>query len=65
MKKQPIKLNQALSLDKETITKLNEEQLGNLEGGQDGIFSITCNHTKLEDEVAGESCIACSCNHAG
>jgi hypothetical protein len=64
MKKQPIKLDQALSLDKETITKLNEEQLSNLEGGQEaGIFTITCNRTKVDDELAGESCIACSCNH--
>jgi hypothetical protein len=61
MKKQPIKLDQALSLDKETITKLNEEQLGNLEGGQEAIFSITCNRTKVEEEAAN-SCIACSCN---
>jgi len=63
MKKKVIKLDKALSLDKETIAQLNEEQLGALEGGL--ADSGTCN-TKVADEVEAfttiNSCNACSCN---
>lgn len=64
MKKQIIKLDKALSLDKEIIAKLNieqlsDEQLGNLAGG-----SQTCNGTIVPETVAAAvlSCDACSCN---
>jgi hypothetical protein len=61
MKKKVIKLDKALSLDKETVAKLNEEQLGTLEGGG----TNTCNGggAALEQEAATvNSCLACSCN---
>jgi hypothetical protein len=65
MKKKVIKLDKALSLDKETIAQLNEEQLGTLEGGLQQ--SGTCNTKVAEDDgEAGiftiHSCNACSCN---
>jgi hypothetical protein len=64
MKKKVIKLDRALSLDKETIAQLNEEQLGALEGGL--ADSNTCNTKIADDEVEAfptiGSCNACSCN---
>ena len=63
MKKKTIKVTKSLSLDKETIAKLNEEQLGEIEGGS--AASATCN-TKaaegLEQDAVINSCAACSCN---
>lgn len=63
--KKPIQLNKFFSLNKETITRLNEEQLGEVAGGQGAdAFTITCNKG---DELQGaedgdlKSCIACSC----
>ena len=64
MKKKVIKLDKSLSLDKETIANLNEDQLGTLEGGLAG-GTNTCNHggpVKLEDATTVNSCLACSCN---
>ena len=65
MKKKTIKLDKALSLDKETIAKLNdeqlsEEQLGNLEGGG----TNTCNGGTAGPQkgISVNSCAACSCN---
>ncbi len=65
MKKKIIKLDNALSLDKETVAKLNEDQLGTLEGGG----TNTCNGGgaagQLENGLALptiNSCQACSCN---
>ncbi|GAB3636806.1 hypothetical protein GCM10027422_23960 [Hymenobacter arcticus] len=62
MKKKIIKLDKALSLDKETVAKLNDEQLGALEGG-----SNTCNGGGKEVQAAEAfptigSCQGCSCN---
>jgi len=62
MKKQAIKLDKALSLDKETIAKLNEDQLGTLEGGMVAGTTVTCNGP-VEAFADMASCTACSCNH--
>ena len=67
MKKKVIKLDKALSLDKETIAKLNdeqlnEEQLGTLEGGGG---TNTCNGgggAGGKEAISINSCGACSCN---
>ena len=62
MKKKVIKLDNALSLDKETIAKLNEDQLGTLEGGMAAAgTTITCN-AAAEAQAFPNSCGACSCN---
>ncbi len=66
MKKKAIKLDNALSLDKETIAKLNEDQLGTLEGGL-AAGTNTCNGGGVQQEAADffptiNSCQACSCN---
>ena len=63
MKKQAIKLDKALSLDKETIAKLSEDQLGTLEGGmmQAGT-TATCNGSDYDGTSTVCSCSACSCN---
>lgn len=66
MKKKAIKLDNALSLDKETIAKLNEDQLGTLEGGLVAGGTNTCNAAALQDAAFDgtiASCQACSCNH--
>ncbi|GAB3636805.1 hypothetical protein GCM10027422_23950 [Hymenobacter arcticus] len=63
MKKRITKIDKALSLSKEIIVKLNDEQLGEVGGGlADG--SLTCNGSETEAEAAllGGSCMACSCN---
>lgn len=60
MKKKVIKLDNALSLDKETISRLNEEQLGKLEGGLTRPYTATCNDTGFQQTYV--SCEACSCN---
>lgn len=67
MKKKAIKLDNALSLDKETIAKLNEDQLGTLEGGLVAAGTNTCNGAGVQQEAAEawptiNSCQACSCN---
>ena len=62
MKKKVIKVDKALSLDKETIAKLNEEQLGDLEGGQAAGTTITCNGGAAPANLFPDSCGACSCN---
>jgi natural product precursor len=36
------KIKKSLSLNKETITKLNEEQMSVLKGGEDEAFSFFC-----------------------
>lgn len=51
MKKKHIQLNAALALNKETITRLNEQQLQELLGGQ-----VT------EGAITQSSCGAFSCN---
>ena len=62
MKKKIIKLDKALSLDKETIANLDEDQLGTLEGGG----TNTCNGPAPAQEAIAfptvNSCLACSCN---
>ncbi len=63
MKKKTTKVDKSLKLDKETIAKLNEEQLGNLEGGlTNPVNSATCNTKASLEEEALASCLACSCN---
>lgn len=66
MKKKVIQLAKTLSLDKETIAQLSEEQLSALEGGV--IQSLTCrggddveSPTQFAETV--NSCSACSCNN--
>ena len=55
MKKKEIKVHRLLSLDREIIAKLDESQLGALEGGQQPNEPITTNQS---------SCPAFSCNPA-
>jgi len=65
MKKKITKVDKTLKIDKETIAKLNEEQLGNVEGGlTNPVGSATCNTKSAEaaEEDALASCLACSCN---
>lgn len=62
MKKQPIKLDKALSLSKEIIAKLNaeqlsDEQLGNLAGGSNSCNTVVATGV----EAAALSCDICSC----
>ena len=65
MKKKSISLDKALSLDKETVAKLNEDQLGDVVGGGG---TNTCNGGPAQQLEAAEafptinSCQACSCN---
>jgi len=56
MKKQRITLQRVLALDKEIIAKLNEEQLGAIEGGQQT--------TTQAEATELSSCPAFSCNPA-
>ncbi|AHJ95796.1 MULTISPECIES: class I lanthipeptide [Hymenobacter] len=62
MKKKSISLDKSLSLDKETVAKLNEDQLGDVVGGG---TTNTCNNVpaqELEAIPTIGSCQACSCN---
>jgi hypothetical protein len=64
MKKKPIKITKSLLLDKETIQKLDEDQLNEIAGGGN---TDTCNGTPppaqaLEANLELPSCHACSCN---
>lgn len=61
MKKKQISFDSKLSLNKETVSKLTDEQSAALEGGA-AIFSITCNGKEASDDAQEGSCIACSCN---
>lgn len=62
MKKNVIKLDRMLALDKETIAQLDEDQLGILAGGQ--AETATCNVSKIDNEESPDtgSCLACTCN---
>ena len=60
MKKKVIKLDKALSLDKEIITRLNDEQLGSVEGGVLAGGTNSCNNGAVTSTP--NSCQACSCN---
>ena len=61
MKKKTI-LIESISLDKETIARLDENQLNGAFGGA-GTFS--CNNAELEDqELALDSCCKSSCTKA-
>jgi hypothetical protein len=63
MKKKIIKFDKALSLDKETIAKLNDEQLGALEGGSNTCFAPAGEEAEaLAAFPTIASCQACSCN---
>ncbi|WDF56037.1 class I lanthipeptide [Mucilaginibacter sp. KACC 22063] len=66
MKKKPIKVTKSLSLDKETVAKLDENQLNEVAGGG---TTNTCNGNQPAqqfEEAAAlidiNSCQACSCN---
>ena len=63
MKKKVIKLDKALSLDKETIANLDEDQLSTLEGGGTNTYSGPPPPAEANLFVTFESCPACSCNH--
>lgn len=62
MKKKTIKVSKNLSLDKETIAKLNEAQLDEVAGGS--VASASCNTKQSleEEDLAANTCGACSCN---
>lgn len=62
MKKKTIKVSKNLSLDKETIAKLNDEQLGDVAGGSVNSASCNTKQSLEEEDLAGNSCGACSCN---
>ena len=55
MKKKSIKLNRILALDREIILKLDEGQLGAIEGGQ---------QPNTETQTQQSSCPAFSCSPA-
>ncbi|WDF56038.1 class I lanthipeptide [Mucilaginibacter sp. KACC 22063] len=64
MKKKPIKVSKSLSLDKETISKLDENQLNEVAGGG---TTNTCNNQPAQPAaefnlIDVKSCQACSCN---
>ena len=62
MKKKQITFDKKLSLDRNTIAKLNVEQMNEVQGGgsNDKTCTGTCNAAEaLELEI---SCKACSCN---
>lgn len=63
MKKKPVNVKKALSFDKETIAKLNEDQLDQIAGG--GSNTCSCNGGAAAQEAAIDidinSCVACSC----
>lgn len=57
MKKKRIKIDQ-LTLDKETISRLNNAQLREVDGGAG---TVSCNKEEMVQEVALNSCCATSC----
>lgn len=59
MKKKQISTGKKLNLDKETLSKLSDDQLSKIDGGAVTIGSFTCGKEADTDEI---SCIACSCN---
>ena len=61
MKKKPIKVTKSLSLDKEILSQLDNDQLNEVAGGG---TTNTCNGAAIELEQAIDvgSCLACSCN---
>lgn len=62
MKKKQISFDRKLSLDKEVVASLNDQQSAAIEGGAQ-IFTITCNkEAAVEQDEEGNSCLACSCN---
>jgi hypothetical protein len=58
MKKKQITTGKKLNLDKETLSKLSDDQLNKIDGGVT-IGSLTCGKEADTDEM---SCLACSCN---
>ena len=60
--KKIIKLDKALSLDKEIIAQLNDEQLGALEGGLHAVAGGTNSCDTGAMTTNDHSCNACSCN---
>ena len=62
MKKDVIKLEKALSFDKEIIAKLNDEQLSALEGGMMIAGGGTASCNAGAQTTGNTSCEACSCN---
>jgi hypothetical protein len=59
MKKKQITTGKKLNLDKETLSKLSDDQLSKVDGGV-AIGSLTCAGKEQDaDEI---SCVACSCN---
>jgi hypothetical protein len=67
MKKHKIQIDK-LTIDKETVSRLDEEQLGNFLGGGGPPDSVSCGGTPTmvameEDlELAWKSCCGYSCN---
>jgi hypothetical protein len=60
------KITKNLQIDKETIAKLDDQQLNNVDGGVTNVQSLTCNQAASteEQDAAFASCVACSCNGA-
>ena len=61
MKKKPIKATKSLSLSKEILSQLDNNQLNEIAGGGN---TNTCNAAakELEQAIDVGSCVACSCN---
>lgn len=62
MKKKPVNVKKTLSFDKETIAKLNEDQLDQIAGG--GSNTCSCNRAAEAEAIIDidvHSCKACSC----
>ena len=64
MKKKTI-LIESISLDKETIARLDENQLNGVLGGM-AAGTLSCNNATVENqELEIDSCCRCSCNAGG
>ncbi|MEA5257946.1 class I lanthipeptide [Arcicella aquatica] len=61
MKKKQISTGKKLNLDKETLSKLSDDQLNKIDGGVT-VGSLTCGKSEQDDDEM--SCLACSCNGA-
>ena len=69
MKKKQITFDKKLSLNRDTISKLDNDQLSQIYGGMEaggrscncGGATATCNGGSAEEALEGKSCNACSC----
>ena len=62
MKKKQITFDRKLSLDKSIIGKLDIQQMDAIVGGSENTATCVYQRTEDDDELAAQSCKACSCN---